>query len=426
MESYGTINNNQLDLEKLARQFNNNKKTQSNDIYKKYRKNPININNSTINNSTDALRSWIGSQADIGTVLSNNPDNHKISPYYLNASMGSNDVSGLSMVDNINDNTAPINSKIRKKNNKIGTKKEETGFYSAQGEYAELSANNDNLIKINKSNESSDLELDSHADSESNLDSNLESNLDSNLDSDSRYDLKYDSKNDSKNYLRKNLRKKSRKKPSMGFNKKYISGLKSDIILDSPTNYDSMDSISSDISDSSDISESLLTYNTKDIDKHIKSKSKFNNKKHSTRHTCIDFDLNSIDSLESLDSGESLLRHIRFCTECKDKVMGLIRKHKSSVKNKSSAVLNIDKNKKCEHIIDIIESETQHNTPRAEKKIIVSDNTNNNTNNNSNNNTNNNSYISSFRFPELKEIIIVCLLGFLIIIILDLVMKSNK
>ena len=151
MESYSAINN-KIDLEKLARQFNNNKKTQSNDIYKKYRKNQPFENNTAIN-----LKSWIGSQADIGTILNNDPDNqtHKISPYYLNASMGINDISGLSMVENIN--TAPINSKIRKKNNKFGAKKEETGFYSAQGEYAEISTNNDNLLKSNKSDELNDL-----------------------------------------------------------------------------------------------------------------------------------------------------------------------------------------------------------------------------------------------------------------------------
>jgi hypothetical protein len=102
--------------------------------------------------------------------------------------------------------------------------------------------------------------------------------------------------------------------------------------------------------------------------------------------------------------------------------MGLIRKHKSSVKNNSPKSQNIDKNIKCEHIIDIIESETQNIKPRPEKKILVSD----STNNNSTNNSTNNSFITSFRFPELKEIIIVCLLGFLIIIILDLVIKSNK
>ena len=113
----------------------------------------------------------------------------------------------------------------------------------------------------------------------------------------------------------------------------------------------------------------------------------------------MDFDIDSVDSLESLDSGESLLRHIRFCKECKDKVMGLIRKHKTdSIK----LVKNDKKSSKCAHILNSVEDSLPDNTEK-----ISQDNQ------------------QSIRFPEIKEIVTVCLIGFLVIIILDLMMRNK-
>ena len=145
------------------------------------------------------------------------------------------------------------------------------------------------------------------------------------------------------------------------------------IYLDTPTETDSK---------SSDSSFSSITIDTKDIDTEIKTKSKFNIKKKSKRHKCMDFDIDVVDSLESLDSGESLLQHIRYCKDCKSKVMKLIKEHNSK-KKKYSKKIEVPKEKK----------ELDTNT-------------------------------SFIKTPEIKEIAIVCLISFLVIIVLDLIMKK--
>jgi hypothetical protein len=306
-------NINSNDLEKLARQINNNKKAKTKDIYQKYRTNP--------NNSSHAFSNMIISQADKGT---------KILPYYLNGSMGAADFA----------------ANIPSKDTRQGPKQPMSGFFSAQGEYAEFqNKDSDDVSKA--------------------------------------------------------------KDISMGSD---------GIILDTPSDNSSFNS-----SNSSD-SLSSLSWNTKKIDKHIKTKSKFNTKKRSKRHKCMDFDLDSVDSLESLDSGESLLRHIRICTICKEKVINLIKKH------------NFDKNennrKKCDHIIDSINmisddkeikviKEMKDDKDNKDVKDYKEDKE---IKENIIENIKNNTY---FKIPELKEIITVCLIGFLIIIILDLMMRSK-
>lgn len=142
--------------------------------------------------------------------------------------------------------------------------------------------------------------------------------------------------------------------------------------------------------DSSDKS-SNNSLDTHEIDKHIKTKSKFKANKKSKRHKCIDFDLMSIDSIESLESGESLLHHIRFCNECKMKVLSLIKNKKNDKFNENQLSLyNV--------------SNTSPIEINVEKQTDF----------------------FSFNVPELKEILIVCLIGFLIIIILDLIMRIEK
>lgn len=92
--------------------------------------------------------------------------------------------------------------------------------------------------------------------------------------------------------------------------------------------------LSSDISDYSfDNNKEILDDNI-DLDYEIKKKSKFKVNKDSIRKTCHDFDINSVDSIESLDSGESLIKHIKYCIECKNKVYDLVKKHKTKSKNK--------------------------------------------------------------------------------------------
>lgn len=169
--------------------------------------------------------------------------------------------------------------------------------------------------------------------------------------------------------------------------------------FDSESDGISLDTPSDQSSDESS-SFSSMTWDTKEMDKEIKTKSKFNNKKKSKRHKCMDFDLDSIDSLESLDSGESLLRHIRFCQDCKEKVMDLIRKHKSDSVKK----LRQKYKQKC---LENISSKEKEREEQEKKELMSTSDTDN-----------------SNQMPELKEIITVCLIGFLVVIVLDLVMRK--
>lgn len=192
----------------------------------------------------------------------------------------------------------------------------------------------------------------------------------------------------------------------------------------------SNDSSSNDSSISSSNHSSLsLTMDTHEIDKQIKTKSKFNTKKRSKRHKCMEFDLDSVDSLESLDSGESLLRHIRFCQECKDKVMQLIRKQKTC------AIKSLKKHRKNSKCINGLLSELSeednhdndshyqsHNSSVAKIPRSVSNKQNTGAYND-NKSTDNTTDISSY-IPELKEVLILCLIGFLVVILLDLMLKK--
>jgi hypothetical protein len=219
--------------------------------------------------------------------------------------------------------------------------------------------------------------------------------------------------------------------------------------IDTPSD----DSISSDSSFES-VPLDSFPFDSKDIDKHIKSKSKFNTKKRSKRHRCVDFDLDSVDSLESLDSGESLLRHIRFCKECKDKIMGLIKKHKSHNRKKtitnseikSNLKLNeknnlVSTNEKCENIIQSVKQLMGSDYKNKNDQLIDGlriDNFDDLTKNKedeyinkyneitkdstSNKTANTDSLV---KFPEIRDIITVCLIGFIVIVILDLLMKNK-
>lgn len=352
----GILNNNSNpsshDLEKLARQVNNSKRTKSKDIYRQYRK-----GSEELDRSSQSFDEFLAAQSDKGT---------KISPYFLNASQSVADSGNLPTKD------------IRK-----GSKKPVTGFYSAQGEYAEFNGNNDigaNLMNFN-----------------------------------------YEPKNMSESLIHGVVKD--------GHKKKIIDDGSDGISLDTPSDGDS---------NSSESSFSSMTWDTKEIDRHIKSKSKFNSNKRSKRHKCMDFDIDSVDSLESLDSGESLLRHIRFCKECKDKVMGLIRKHK----NDSHKFIKNDKNKlKCAHILDSVKDDdcmdleifdpirsksSKIETMKSESINITKNNKNGCDNqNNDQANYQCDNTISGIRFPEIKEIVTVCLVGFLIIVVLDLMMRNK-
>jgi hypothetical protein len=148
----------------------------------------------------------------------------------------------------------------------------------------------------------------------------------------------------------------------------------------------SLDTPSECISDAIS-SVSSLTWESSDIDNEIKTKTIFNNNKKGNRHKCTDFDLKSVDSIESVESGESLLRHIRFCLECKDKIMKLIKKNNLAETTKNKCL-----------------SKTYNNTLPPK---------------------NNNNVIENTWVPELKEIFMVFLVGLLVVIILDLFMSSD-
>lgn len=109
---------------------------------------------------------------------------------------------------------------------------------------------------------------------------------------------------------------------------------------------------------------------------------------------CIDYDLQSVDSLESLESGESLLEHINECSRCRDQVVDLIRKSRTT--------------KKSELMDQIVSNMNRSNTSDERSTDLVA-------------NSDGNAQVSEENGGyELKEILTVCLIGFLVIIILDL------
>ncbi|VBB18256.1 hypothetical protein YASMINEVIRUS_719 [Yasminevirus sp. GU-2018] len=351
-------------LEKLARQVNSNKKSRTKDVYRQYRKNTVDMAH-----DAQAFNEFLVNQTDKSV---------RPTPYFQR----SND-SGVSPSAVIPDGKAG-------------------GFYSAQGDYLENtyrpSSTSGTLIK-----------------------------------------------NIMKEQEIKKEGKKKKKTP------KY-----EDVSLDTPSQKDSE---SSDSSNSSSSSFSSITWDTREIDKQVKTKAKFDSKKKSKRHKCIDFDLDSVDSLESLDSGESLLRHIRFCRECKDKVIDLIRKNKSSHKHLSKlshntlhslSALNtavggklngVDESKFEYNNYDLYDHVNEPSTEiiterggdgsrssRGRKQTHSVEHMNDDCSDektNKNVNTSNQKSGQESSMPEIKEIVTVCLIGFLVIMILDLMMRAK-
>ncbi len=319
--SYCNINRFQTDpmennLDTLARQINDNKKKNSRDIYNEYRKNATNAHNGIL-----AFNNFQQSQNDKETHI--NP-----------------------IIDN-------------------------SGFYSAQGDYSEYKPNSmsGTLIK--------DICIDKR-----NNDIHKSKNILPNI----------------------NIMPTLPKNTNLQFHDDSTLSVGMTIETPSAPANSSMDESSSD-------SESLLSSITEDeIEDQLKTKSKYsnsNNKKKNKRHKCIDFDLNSVDSLESLESGESLINHIRFCPKCKTKVMDLIKKHKSdTLKMKKLTQTRI---------------KPQIHYP---ENFIVQNDVSENEKSKNDINENFKSFTNEY-YPEFKEIITICLIGFLVIIILDLMMRHN-
>ncbi len=127
--------------------------------------------------------------------------------------------------------------------------------------------------------------------------------------------------------------------------------------------------------------DSTLVISDTDIAKEIVNKSKLK-KKHQIRRNCVEFDLDSADSIESLDSSESLLDHVQNCAKCKHKLTLLIKKHKFG--------------------------ETLHDN-NPDMFIKNNDKTN---------------ISATFCNKEIKEIVVIVMIGILIIIVVDIIING--
>jgi hypothetical protein len=250
------------------------------------------------------------------------------------------------------------------------------GFFSAQGDYSEYkpetlgSKVNDlkNLKKIYENKNIKDNDNCKYTTKSITLDTeDIESNLEiSSYNSSDKFSdiLSNDLSNDLSNNLSDDI---------------------SDYISD-----DISDNLSDDMSDNISNNNSGYIYNIED---EVKKKSNYrSNYKDINRKktTCLDFDLESVDSIESLDSGESLLNHIRYCPKCKKKVIELIKNHKEDI---------VNKNRKTKYKQDNYDNNNN---------IIINENSDSTEQNKRN---------------ELKEIGLVFLIGFLVIFFLDLFMS---
>jgi len=187
------------------------------------------------------------------------------------------------------------------------------------------------------------------------------------------------------------------------------------ISLDTPSDGDS-DSFSSDEKNS---------ISTDEIKKEVIAKSKYTKnycgknqtekRRTEKRDRCYDFDLISVDSLESLESGESLLEHAHKCYDCKKRLMDLIKKNqKKERKNKQYREPHMrapgieDPHNKEPGII--LTKKMGHPTnemvdidvkPRRQKNTE-----------------------ESYDYMELKNILIVCMIGFMIIVLMDIIIRT--
>jgi hypothetical protein len=380
----GIIDN--VDLDKLAREVNEQKKRNARDIYHNYRN-----DQSTLSRGISA---------------------------YNNLSRGGND-KGTEI---------PHMSK---------------GFFSAQGEYSDLTALYDN------SNDGGMLISDICE--QKGKDENIKPKRKLRVKRKNRTKTKKDILND----MVKNTYYNKKYADVENHNNRRDTSLELSSISDSDDSFDRNISEISDISyldDSSD-SDTLITNafqaHSKPISKHkskkrkdpitlddiyreIRLSSKFPSSSHSDKNTsskskhnhtkkCIDYDLQSIDSLESLESGESLLEHINYCERCRDHVIGLIRKSRKNKRNdlfsamttnsigSDVTIKNKNKNKNqnddtIENMVNDIQSSSNKSDSQND---IVGEN-------------------KDASGLELKEILTVCLIGFLVIIILDLTINYRS
>ena len=121
---------------------------------------------------------------------------------------------------------------------------------------------------------------------------------------------------------------------------------------------------------------------------------------------CIDHDLQSIDSLESLGSGISLLDHLKDCGRCKARVIELIRKSRADNNRIDKNTDRLAENFKHDPIDDGFD-QIKENTQAAQPDKTEHDNVEHHT-------------------LEIKEILTVCLIGFVVIFILDMAINYRN
>jgi len=315
-DAFNANQNNNDDLDKMARKVNDNKRKQNNDLYKSYRTN---------DGYHISARNESKSNQKINSSESESIPNAR------------NDGSDRRHID---------------------------GFYTMQGDYL----NNNPLIIANKGTKIKDLEIEKQI-------QDIHQNI-------------------------------------------YTGIVQSDgISLDTPSDADS-DSFSSD---------EKHTISTDEIKDEVIAKSKYTKnycgknlvlnhqgtKIIEKRDRCYDFDLNSVDSLESLESGESLLEHARKCYDCKKRLMDLInlnkKKEKKTYNNRKNSVKKFDEKNKNNPFIPMKKMEHDNNELcdnelKIKKQKNMSE--------------------ENYDYMELKNILIVCMIGFMIIILLDIIIRN--
>ena len=96
------------------------------------------------------------------------------------------------------------------------------------------------------------------------------------------------------------------------------------------------------------------------------------------------------------------MKHIKSCQKCKEKVIDLISKHKNSKKRVTFAENNINHSKDLKSNSMLTKTANSQNKLKTEPSDLFT-------------------WLWS---PEIKEIITICLFGFFIIIMLDLLMRK--
>lgn len=437
-----------VDLDKLARQVNNQKIKDNRDIYRNFRsdKNILDRGVSAFNNfqkydkGTNVQANPTGffsAQGEYGDFPTGMYDsNLNLNPNYdPNYNTNSDIKSNGTLISDIymkkqkqkqeeKNNTSKNHKKnkilVRKKNHTDRRRDEKKNIFNnmMHNNILRSELGNDNIesldldsarkIKQGSFNSSDSLEFNSSDSLEFNSSDSLEFNSLDSLDSLNSLDsVESENNNYNNNYSKLNSKLNRKIK-----NERHM-------LLDSSNSSDSLD-----ISDMSIPSYGLNSKNKRhssikrdtmsleDIYDELKKHNYKNNRSESKKTKCIDYDLQSVDSIESLKSGESLFNHINYCERCKDHVINLIRKSRNSKNSKNS---KNDKNSK--NLMRDVEDDLDTDINVSNNNIIVSKN--NGLDNLDNFNNLNNSGFSYYSL-ELKEILTVCLIGFIVIIILDL------